>query len=50
MLGFTGTPSFLIGKIEGDTLIVVRRSRGALTFEMIAQEIEKLRQPAETLR
>jgi protein-disulfide isomerase len=46
MLGFTGTPSFLIGKIEGDTLTVVRWSRGALTFEVFAQEIEKLRQPA----
>jgi protein-disulfide isomerase len=46
MLGFTGTPSFLIGKIEGDTLTVVRWSRGALAFEMFAQEIEKLRQPA----
>lgn len=43
MLGFTGTPSFLIGKIEGDTLTVVRWSRGALTFEVFAQEIEKLR-------
>ncbi|BAV32624.1 thioredoxin [Sulfuricaulis limicola] len=46
MLGFTGTPSFLIGKIEGDMLTVVRRSRGALTFEAFAQEIEQLRQPA----
>lgn len=46
MLGFTGTPSFLIGKIEGDTLTVVRWSRGALSFEVIAQEIEKLRRPA----
>jgi protein-disulfide isomerase len=44
MLGLTGTPSFLIGNIEGDTLTVVRQSRGAPGFEVFAQEIEKLRQ------
>ena len=44
-LGFTGTPSFLIGTIEGDALTVVREARGAPAFEMFAQEIEKLRQP-----
>ena len=44
-LGLTGTPSFLIGKIEGDTLTVERQSRGAPAFEVFAQEIEKLRQP-----
>ncbi len=44
-LGLTGTPSFLIGKIEGDTLTIVRQSRGAPGFEVFAQEIEKLRQP-----
>lgn len=43
-LGFTGTPSFLIGTIEGDTLTVAREARGAPAFEMFAQEIEKLRQ------
>lgn len=42
-LGFTGTPSFLIGKIEGDTLIVTHQSRGAPDFKVFAQEIEKLR-------
>lgn len=50
MLGFTGTPSFLIGKIEGDTLTVMHWSRGELAFEMLAQEIEKLRQPAAASR
>lgn len=42
-LGFSGTPSFLIGTIEGDTLTVKYRSRGAPRFEVFAQEIEKLR-------
>src|SRR3989344_1997983 len=44
-LGFTGTPSFLIGTIEGDTLTVAREARGAMEFEMFARDIEKLRQP-----
>lgn len=48
MLGFTGTPSFLIGKIEGDTLTVVRQSRGAPDFKVFVQEIEKLRQSPAT--
>lgn len=43
-LGLTGTPSFLIGTIEGDMLTVVRQSRGAPEFAVFAQEIEKLRQ------
>lgn len=43
-LGFSGTPSFLIGTIEDDTLTVVREARGAPAFELFAQEIEKLRQ------
>lgn len=43
MLGLTGTPSFLIGKLEGDTLTVTRQSRGAPDFDVFAQEIEKLR-------
>ncbi len=46
MFGFRGTPSFLIGKIEGDMLTVVHRTRGAAAFEEVAQEIEKLRRPA----
>lgn len=44
MLGLTGTPSFLIGNIEGDTLTIVRQSRGAPGYDVFAQEIEKLRQ------
>ena len=48
LLGLTGTPSFLIGTIEGDTLTIVRQSRGAPAFEVFAQEIEKLRQPPAT--
>jgi protein-disulfide isomerase len=44
MLGLTGTPSFLIGNIEGDTLTIVHQSRGAPGYEVFAQEIEKLRQ------
>lgn len=43
-LGLTGTPSFVIGTIEGDTLTVIRQSSGAPGFEVFAQEIEKLRQ------
>lgn len=42
-LGFTGTPSFLIGIVEGDTLIVKYRARGAPEYEVFAREIEKLR-------
>jgi protein-disulfide isomerase len=49
-LGLTGTPSFLIGTIEGDVLTVVRQSRGAPEFAVFAQEIEKLRRPAEAPR
>lgn len=48
LLGITGTPSFLIGTIEGDTLTVVRQSRGAPGFEVFAREIEKLRQSPAT--
>ena len=42
-LGITGTPSFVIGKIQGDVLIVARMAKGAASFEDFAQEIEKLR-------
>ena len=44
-LGINGTPSFVIGNIQGDVLIVVRLAKGAASFEAFAQEIEKLRQP-----
>jgi len=42
-LNITGTPSFVIGKIQGDVLTVVRMAKGAPNFEDFAQEIEKLR-------
>lgn len=46
-LGLPGTPSFLIGTIEGDVLTIVRQSSGAPAFAAFAREIEKLRRPAE---
>ncbi len=42
-LSINATPSFLIGKIKGDTFTIVRMARGAPSFETFAQEIEKLR-------
>ena len=42
-LGINSTPSFLLGKIEGDTLQVIRLARGAPSYEVFAQEIENLR-------
>lgn len=42
-LGLTGTPSFLIGIIEGNTLTVSRQIRGAPAFETFAEEITKLK-------
>lgn len=42
-LGLTGTPSFLIGRIEGNTLTVSRQIRGVPAFETFAEEIEKLK-------
>ncbi|GEM_PF-1112198 len=47
-LGITGTPSFVIGKIQGDVLIVVRMAKGAASFEDFAQEIEKLRKTKDS--
>jgi protein-disulfide isomerase len=47
-LGITGTPSFLIGKIQGDVLTVVRMAKGAASFEDFAQEIEKLRKTMDS--
>jgi predicted DsbA family dithiol-disulfide isomerase len=47
-LGITGTPSFVIGKIQGDVLTVVRLSKGAPSFEDFAQEIEKLLKTADS--
>ena len=47
-LGITGTPSFVIGKIQGDVLTVVRLAKGAASFEDFAREIEKLRKTMDS--
>ena len=47
-LNITGTPSFVIGKIEGNMLTVVRVARGAPSFETFVQEIEKLRKTMDS--
>jgi protein-disulfide isomerase len=47
-LGITGTPSFVIGKIQGDVLTVVRLAKGAPGFEDFAREIEKLRKTPDS--
>jgi protein-disulfide isomerase len=47
-LGITGTPSFVIGRIQGDVLTVVRLAKGAASFEDFAQEIEKLRKTMDS--
>jgi protein-disulfide isomerase len=47
-LNISGTPSFVLGKIEGDTVRVMRVARGAPGFESFAQEIEKLRRQIST--
>ncbi len=45
-LGISGTPSFVIGRIQGDTLTVERLAKGAPSFEDFAREIDKLLKPA----
>jgi protein-disulfide isomerase len=45
-LGINGTPSFVIGRIQGDVMSVARLSRGAPSYEAFTQEIEKLLKPA----
>jgi protein-disulfide isomerase len=42
-LGITGTPSFVIGKIEGNEIKDMRIARGLTAFEAFAQVIENLR-------
>jgi len=42
-LGISGTPSFVIGRIEGNMLIVVGVSKGMPSFEAIVQQVEMLR-------
>lgn len=44
-LGINGTPSFLIGRIEGNVLTVAAMAQGAPSFAAFAHEIEALRQP-----
>jgi protein-disulfide isomerase len=47
-LGVNATPSFVIGRIEGNVLTVVRMARGAPSFEAFVQEIENLRHQINT--
>jgi protein-disulfide isomerase len=47
-LGITGTPSFVIGRVQGDVLTVARMAKGAASFENFAQEIEKLRKTMDS--
>ena len=47
-LGITGTPSFVIGRIQGDVLIVASMAKGAASFEAFAQQIDELRKTMES--
>ena len=42
-LGISGTPSFIVGRIEGNKLTVTGVSRGMPSFEAIIQQVEALR-------
>jgi protein-disulfide isomerase len=42
-LGINATPSFLIGRIEGERLVVAGVARGAPSLEVFGREIEALR-------
>ena len=42
-LGISGTPSFVVGRIEGNKLIVTGVSKGLPSFEAIIQQVEILR-------
>lgn len=42
-LGIRGTPSFAVGRVQGDVLRVERIATGAASFEAFAREIEALR-------
>jgi protein-disulfide isomerase len=44
-LGINGTPSFVLGRIEGDELSVAHLFRGAPGYEAFAQVIDKLLKP-----
>lgn len=41
-LGVRGTPSFVLGRLEGDRVVVERLATGAPAFEDFAREIEAL--------
>ena len=41
-IGVTGTPSFVIGHVEGDRVVVERKATGTPPFEAFAKEIEML--------
>lgn len=42
-LGISGTPSFVVGRIEGNKLIATGVSKGMPSFEAIIQQVEALR-------
>ncbi len=44
-LGVRGTPTFALGRIEGDRVVVERIATGAPAFEEFAREIEALARP-----
>lgn len=41
-LGINGTPSFILGRIHGDRVIVQRMATGTPSFETFAQELDAL--------
>jgi protein-disulfide isomerase len=47
-LGITVTPSFMIGRIQGDALIVASMAKGAASFDAFAREIEELRKTIDS--
>lgn len=46
-LGITGTPSFLVGKIQGDTLTMMSLARGVVNMAAFAKEIDSLTSAAK---
>ena len=41
-LGISGTPSFVLGRVDGDRVIVQRMATGAPAFEVFARELDAL--------
>lgn len=41
-LGVSGTPSFVLGRVEGDHVVVQRMATGAPAFEVFARELDAL--------